>query len=178
MLFIDDVCQIVFMDGAAFEAKHPRDSGGKFSTFGAGTRKSKSQLKREHKAKTLEQFYGEEIKGKNLKGRRALFKMLEERKGFIRGAFHRDDIGDIDLVWGDSEARLEHIIQRRMDKGQNLKRVLMNLSTAIQNGRLERAGERNGSVAIRYGKQRVCLSTRKKGRDISFVITAYELDAK
>ena len=63
MLFIDDVCQIVFMDGAAFEAKHPRDSGGKFSTFGAGTRKSKSQLKREHKAKTLEQFYGEEIKG-------------------------------------------------------------------------------------------------------------------
>ena len=101
------------------------------------------------------------------------------RNGKVLSAEHfTDDIGDIDLVWGDSEAGLEHIIQRRMDKGQNLKRVLMNLSTAIQNGRLERAGERNGSVAIRYGKQRVCLSTRKKGRDISFVITAYELDAK
>ena len=120
MRFIDEGNRIFCADDAAFEAEHKRASNGEFAKSGGGgqaeEKKSKGQLRREHKEKTLEQFYGEKIEGRNLKGRRALFKMLEVRNGYIPAAFHRDDIGDIDLVWGDSIAGLSHIIQRRMEK--------------------------------------------------------------
>ena len=43
-------------------------------------------------------IYGKEFKG--YKGYSAILKLLKERKGHIRAAFHNKDIGDIDLIWG------------------------------------------------------------------------------
>ena len=36
-----------------------------------------------------------------------------EYKGQVVGAFHRKELGDIDLVWGDSNFGLAHILQQR-----------------------------------------------------------------
>ncbi|HEB7555869.1 TPA: hypothetical protein RZH79_001044, partial [Campylobacter coli] len=46
-------------------------------------------------------------------GKSALQKLLIEKQGQVAGAFHRKDLGDIDLVWGDGNFGLSHIINRR-----------------------------------------------------------------
>ncbi|EOH7373268.1 hypothetical protein ACMCXH_001105, partial [Campylobacter coli] len=46
-------------------------------------------------------------------GKGALQKLLIEKQGQVAGAFHRKDLGDIDLVWGDGNFGLSHIINRR-----------------------------------------------------------------
>ncbi|WP_458646305.1 DUF3519 domain-containing protein [Helicobacter pylori] len=43
----------------------------------------------------------------------AINKLLETKKGFVAGAFHKEGLGDIDLVWGNKDYGLEHILKRR-----------------------------------------------------------------
>ncbi|MFP6062011.1 DUF3519 domain-containing protein, partial [Helicobacter pylori] len=40
----------------------------------------------------------------------AINKLLETKKGFVAGAFHKEGLGDIDLVWGNKDYGLEHIL--------------------------------------------------------------------
>lgn len=101
------------------ENKHPRDNGGKF------TEKSASDLKFElaqewpkrdapspkGKNKSQEEFFGEEFKG--VKGANAIDKLLQEKRGHVKNAFERPEIGGIDLVWGDENGGLLHTIMRR-----------------------------------------------------------------
>ncbi|WQV69879.1 DUF3519 domain-containing protein [Helicobacter pylori] len=53
----------------------------------------------------------------------AINKLLETKKGFVAGAFHKEGLGDIDLVWGNKDYGLEHILKRRekqaLNKGLN-----------------------------------------------------------
>ena len=55
-------------------------------------------------------------------GKAAIEKLLEEKSGQITGAFYRQDIGDIDLVWGEvtnpklhKGFGLSHIIDKHPD---------------------------------------------------------------
>ncbi|GAA6891163.1 hypothetical protein HpHNI69_15110 [Helicobacter pylori] len=45
----------------------------------------------------------------------AINKLLETNKGFVAGAFHKQGLGDIDLVWGNKDYGLEHILKRRIE---------------------------------------------------------------
>ncbi|GAA9106378.1 hypothetical protein BTM329_07270 [Helicobacter pylori] len=45
----------------------------------------------------------------------AINKLLETKKGFVVGAFHKEGLGDIDLVWGNKDYGLEHILKRRIE---------------------------------------------------------------
>ncbi|WQV35038.1 DUF3519 domain-containing protein [Helicobacter pylori] len=45
----------------------------------------------------------------------AINKLLETKKGFVEGAFHKEGLGDIDLVWGNKDYGLEHILKRRIE---------------------------------------------------------------
>ncbi|MCQ2781029.1 hypothetical protein JT205_07660, partial [Helicobacter pylori] len=53
----------------------------------------------------------------------AINKLLETKKGFVAGAFYKEGLGDIDLVWGNKDYGLEHILKRResdaIDKGMS-----------------------------------------------------------
>lgn len=49
-----------------------------------------------------------------VKNKGAIETLLTAKMGHIQGAFHRKELGDIDLVWGDSSFGLAHIIERRM----------------------------------------------------------------
>ncbi|MGL2518384.1 DUF3519 domain-containing protein [Helicobacter pylori] len=42
-------------------------------------------------------------------------KLLETKKGFVEGAFYKEGLGDIDLVWGNKDYGLEHILKRRIE---------------------------------------------------------------
>lgn len=173
MRFSDIVLR--FADDAEFEQKHERDENGRFS----GTRllsgkKSNKQLKREHKSRSFEEFYGEEIKGRGLTGRNAVKKLIEEQRGHIKAAFHRDDLGEIDLVWGDTEAGLCHIFKRRLDGGQDVQEVINAISNVIANGDIDPDKERLGSYYIQYGKFGVSVSKDFKNRTARLVLTGFK----
>lgn len=63
------------------------------------------------KSKSKEEFFGKEYKG--VKGQAAIDKLLEEKNGHVKAAFHRKEVGDIDLAWGDESGGLGHTIKRR-----------------------------------------------------------------
>ncbi len=56
----------------------------------------------------------------------AINKLLETKKGFVAGAFHKEGLGDIDLVWGTPKTKdsngygLAHILERREQQALSL----------------------------------------------------------
>ena len=63
------------------------------------------------KSISFEEFFGEEFTG--LKGADAIEKLLKEKRGHIKNAFERSEIGGITLVWGNASGGLLHTIIRR-----------------------------------------------------------------
>ncbi|WP_459178023.1 PBECR3 domain-containing polyvalent protein, partial [Helicobacter felis] len=57
--------------------------------------------------------FGENFSEFEGKGAQAVAKLLQEKRGQVAGAFYREDLGHIDLVWGDSKKGLAHILERR-----------------------------------------------------------------
>ena len=64
----------------------------------------KTIIERKRKSE-LTTLLGEEFKG--YKGQEAVNKLLQEKRGHVKGAFHREDMGDIDLLWGKRYFRAE-----------------------------------------------------------------------
>lgn len=176
MRFVD---HYIFSDDAEFEAKHKRDEDGKFSpTEGVkntNKRPSNNALKREHKAKTIEEFYGEEINGRGLTGRTAMKRMVELQRGHIKAAFHREDIGDIDLVWGDTRAGLCHTIYERLNKNQDVQPVLNGIANTIANGVRNKKLEDSQNYVLEHGTMGVVISKSfKNDGKVRLMISAYE----
>lgn len=100
------------------ESKHPRDEDGRFTNGGAKEYRQNTpyeeitkETKNIRKGKNKDEFFGVEYTG--FKSREAVDKLLQEKQGHVKGAFHRKEVGDIDLVWGDESAGLAHVIKRR-----------------------------------------------------------------
>ncbi|KAA6519469.1 DUF3519 domain-containing protein, partial [Helicobacter pylori] len=117
----------------------------------------------------------------------AINKLLETRKGFVAGAFHKEGLGDIDLVWGNSKYGLEHIFTRResdaIDKGMSKEEakkyaleIINNIPNIISNGKLSK--DDLGRLSIEFKNQRVGLNDSWKGETLNnrWVITSYEID--
>ncbi|WRC75096.1 DUF3519 domain-containing protein [Helicobacter pylori] len=117
----------------------------------------------------------------------AINKLLETKKGFVAGAFHKEGLGDIDLVWGNKDYGLEHILKRResdaIDKGMNKEEakkyaleIINNIPNIISNGKLSK--DDLGRLKIEFKNQRVGLNDSWKGETLNnrWVITSYELN--
>lgn len=83
---------------------------------------------------TIKELYGNEITGKNLRNEKAVSVLLSMKHGHIKDAFHRDCIGDIDLVWGNDRAGLQHIIKRRQETHQNTENAVKYIPEIINKG--------------------------------------------
>ncbi|WRE69304.1 DUF3519 domain-containing protein [Helicobacter pylori] len=114
----------------------------------------------------------------------AINKLLETKKGFVEAAFHKEGLGDIDLVWGNKDYGLEHILKRREDQALNngineteakeyAMSVVKTIPEVIEKGVKV---ERNGRMAIEYKNIRVGLKDNWKGEKLPnhWVITGYE----
>ncbi|MGL2793686.1 DUF3519 domain-containing protein, partial [Helicobacter pylori] len=120
----------------------------------------------------------------------AINKLLETKKGFVAGAFYKEGLGDIDLVWGTPKTKdsngygLAHILERRisneMKKGlseaeakEYAMSVVKTIPEVINKGVKV---ERNGRMAIEYENIRVGLKDNRKGEKLpnKWVITGYE----
>ncbi|WP_456237299.1 putative barnase/colicin E5 family endoribonuclease, partial [Helicobacter vulpis] len=140
--------------------------------------------------------FGENFKEFALKGKEAVSKLLKERRGQVSGAFYKEGLGYIDLVWGEFELKaapgakkpksygLSKILEKHASdfesfKGADIGEKLANgLEYLIKNG--EAKDENNVKTII--GKHngetfRVGLSKgwNHKG-DNYWVITTYKLD--
>ncbi|WQT26806.1 DUF3519 domain-containing protein [Helicobacter pylori] len=117
----------------------------------------------------------------------AINKLLETKKGFVAGAFYKEGLGDIDLVWGNSKYGLEHIFTRResdaIDKGMSKEEakkyaleIINNIPNIISNGKLSK--DNLGRLSIEFENQRVGLNDSWKGETLNnrWVITSYEID--
>ncbi|GAA9012242.1 DUF3519 domain-containing protein [Helicobacter pylori] len=114
----------------------------------------------------------------------AINKLLETKKGFVAGAFHKEGLGDIDLVWGNKDYGLEHILKRREEQAlnngineQQAKEYAMSVVKMIPEV-IEKGVkvERNGRMAIEYQNIRLGLKDNWKGEKLlnHWVITGYE----
>ena len=142
------------------ESKHPRDKDGKFGK-GGGLSKKRYPSK--------EGFYGEEFKG--VKGKAAVDRLMKEKRGHVKGAFTRKDIGDIDLVWGNEGMGLAHIIKRRKETKQPLGKLLSSLTEVIENGELKQ--DTDGRFVIRLKQKRAVIEPRFYEGKVKFLFTAY-----
>jgi hypothetical protein len=79
---------------------------------------------------------------KDFKGIDAINKLRSEKHGHIKGAFFRNDIGSIDLVWGTDGFGLRHIIERRVESGINIEEFLNKLPFVIENGEFIKVNKR------------------------------------
>ncbi|MGN8406794.1 DUF3519 domain-containing protein [Helicobacter pylori] len=115
----------------------------------------------------------------------AINKLLETKKGFVAGAFYKEGLGDIDLVWGNKDYGLEHILKRREKQALNngineaeakdyAMSVVKTIPEIIEKGNA--ITDNNGRMAIEYQNIRVGLKDNRKGEKLPnhWVITGYE----
>lgn len=146
------------------ESKHKRDKDGKFAKEGSGKESSSSKT-------SLDSFLGEEFTG--VKGQEAVDKLMKEKKGYVKDAFKRKDIGDIALVWGNDTAGLQHIIKRRKEEFENLGKLLKSLTEVIEKGNLSYLSK--GKFGIEYKGKRAVIEPHAYGKEFQFLLTAYHL---
>jgi len=111
------------------------------------------------------------------KGQNAIDKLLQEKQGHIKGAFKRDDIGEIDLLWGNDELGLQHIISRREEQGIDVSDFISDIAEVVEKGNFERKNER-GRFEFQLGRKIVIISPEIKGNKLTFLLTAYKTRAK
>ncbi|PUD88110.1 hypothetical protein C2R46_00200, partial [Helicobacter pylori] len=115
----------------------------------------------------------------------AINKLLETKKGFVAGAFYKEGLGDINLVWGNKDYGLEHILKRREKQALNngineaeakdyAMSVVKTIPEIIEKGNA--ITDNNGRMAIEYENIRVGLKDNWKGEKLPnhWVITGYE----
>ncbi|ENB4015477.1 DUF3519 domain-containing protein, partial [Campylobacter upsaliensis] len=144
----------------------------------------------EAEEKPLKDEFGVNFEG--FKGKEAVEKLLEEQRGQVKGAFYKEGLGDIDLVWGEvkgsgKEAKgygLSKIIEKHGEDfkefGEGLEGVSKGLDEIITKGEIHT--QEYGRKTIIYHKNgdvyKVGLKQNWKGEPTknSWVITSYKED--
>lgn len=157
------------------EKAHPRGQPDNAGQFVKKDESSVSENSNADSHEELDMFLGEEFKG--VKGQAAVEKLLKEKRGHVKGAFHRDDIGDIDLVWGNDYVGLQHIIKQREKQGINATEFLEELSDVVNNGDFYQKSERGNFEFLHKGKMAVIAPEYRRNK-ITFVLTAYKTRKK
>ncbi|WP_086290848.1 PBECR2 nuclease fold domain-containing protein [Campylobacter devanensis] len=109
-------------------------------------------------------------------GANAIKKLLVEKQGQVAGAFYKEGLGDIDVVWGNKEIGLNKIIEKHSKDFESFGGVEKGLAEIIEKGKNI---NENGVDTIWYKKgddyYAVGLSKGFKNQgDNNWVITAYE----
>ena len=110
----------------------------------------------------------------------AIEKLLGEKKGQVAGAFHREELGDIDLVWGEvtgsgKEAKgwgLAKIIEKHGDEFQD---IAKELDEIIRDGEVVKRAGRDEAYNIEYNGFKVGINKgfNKQGEN-KWIVTAFD----
>ena len=165
------------------EEDHPRDEQGKFTNGGAKEWRQNTPYEEivndadvnETGPEDISALLGVEYKG--YKGRQAIDKLLDEKNGHIKGAFFRKDIGSIDLLWGNGDLGLQHIIERRCSQGIEIGSFLDDLTNVIESGLFRRKNNR-GNFEFMLNQKIAIVSPELKGNSLVFLLTAFKTHSK
>ncbi|WP_459177972.1 putative barnase/colicin E5 family endoribonuclease, partial [Helicobacter bizzozeronii] len=115
--------------------------------------------------------FGEHFKEFEGKGAQAVAKLLQEKRGQVAGAFYREDLGYIDLVWGDSKKGLAHILERRTQQygEQQALEFIHNLPRILQEAKFWR--EIEDKIELVTPTDMIVLGKRDNNK---FVLTSFK----
>lgn len=171
------------------ETKHPRDDEGKFTQKGGFRQNagydeiiaadkeadtyyaSDEEEGRVQTPDEIDALYGEEFTG--YKGQAAVDKLLKEKHGHVKAAFHREDMGDIDLLWGNDYLGLQHIIKHREEQGINAIEFMKDLAEVVEKGKFYKMGN-NGTFEFWYNGKSVVISPEYHKHKVTYLLTAYK----
>ncbi|ECP5134921.1 hypothetical protein FT758_00850 [Campylobacter upsaliensis] len=116
---------------------------------------------------SLKEDFGENFAG--YKGKEAIEKLLEEKRGQVKGAFYKEGLGEIDLVWGDENFGLRHIIEQRTKQWGEEKalKFISHLNENIEKGQIVEV--QKGRAAIKTDLTTIILDKKEN----NFVLTAF-----
>ncbi|ECC1872221.1 hypothetical protein FNY48_06200, partial [Campylobacter upsaliensis] len=122
----------------------------------------------EAEEKPLKDEFGINFEG--FKGKEAIEKLLEEQRGQVRGAFYKEGLGEIDLVWGDENFGLRHIIEQRTKQWGEEKalKFISHLNENIEKGQIVEV--QKGRAAIKTDLTTIILDKKENN---NFVLTAF-----
>ena len=121
----------------------------------------------EAEEKPLKDEFGVNFEG--FKGKEAIEKLLEEQRGQVKGAFYKEGLGEIDLVWGDSKKGLSHILEQRTKQWGEEKalKFISHLNENIEKGQIVEV--QKGRAAIKTDLTTIILDKKEN----NFVLTAF-----
>lgn len=178
------------------ESKHPRDKNGQFTDksysdmssaelkeklahpqedIALGVEKERQIAEDRESAEDISSLLGREYKG--YKGQAAVNKLIKEQQGHVKGAFYRDDIGDIDLLWGNDYLGLQHILLQREKQGIDGTEFVKDLAEVVEKGVFRRKSER-GNFEFLHGRKMVIIAPEFHKNKLVFVLTAYKTTIK
>ena len=98
------------------------------------------------------------------KVKEAFDSLMKHKGGDLLGVFHRKDVGDIDLVWGDENGGLAHILHKHVGEGKsfaNVDEAMSHIQNIIETGKND--FEDGDKIVFRKGSELV--TVRKNFRE-------------
>ncbi|RAX56424.1 hypothetical protein CCZ01_09550, partial [Helicobacter monodelphidis] len=95
-----------------------------------------------------------------------VFKGEGEFNAQVAGAFYKEGLGDIDLVWGNEKMGLRHILEKH---SKEFKDIASEINEIMEKGIIDTHIE-NNKIAIKTNRHTLILGNKK---DNKFIITAY-----
>lgn len=106
----------------------------------------------------------------------AIKHLMKVQKGQAVKALYRNDIGFIDIVWGDEKVGLCKIVNKH---GREFKKagVLIEeiIPTILKNGSINKSRSDNNSIAIEHKFFRIAIYLTYNQKNKRFLMTAYDL---
>ncbi len=166
------------------EEDHHRDNIGRFTKGGAKEYRQNTpyeEITKEkqdiRKGKSKDEFFGVEYTG--FKAREAVDKLLQEKQGHVKAAFYRKEVGDIDLVWGDENGGLAHVIKRRDEmkaKGTGTisgLEMVKKIPDIIENGEFDI--DKHDRIGLIFQSYRVAIRPTYDGLRLNWIVSAMEI---
>ncbi len=119
----------------------------------------------------LRTIYGREYKG--YKGQKAVEKLLIEKAGHVKNAFYVEGIGNIDLIWGNDNIGLKHIIQRRIEQNIKISTFISELANVIEKGSIINEKNKNGNYELYYNNKLAVIAPEYHNQKATFTLTAF-----
>ena len=97
--------------------------------------------------------------------------LMKHKGGDLLGVFHRKDVGDIDLVWGDENGGLAHILNKHVGEGKsfaNVDEAMSHIQNIVETGKND--FEDGDKIVFRKGSELVTVrkNFREEGKKTGF----------
>lgn len=143
------------------------DAVGKNETDESKKKQTDEQMTEEQ----LAEFLGEEFEG--VKGQAAVEKLIQEKRGHVKGAFVREDIGAIDLFWGNGDVGLQHILDRREEQGIDTAEFVKGMTEVVEQGTFGGPAKAKDSFIFRTKDKSAVIAYTFKSNDVQYVLSSF-----